>query len=115
MNEHPPTRYARPAGPAPANSAAGAGPAVVAAARCVAAGCTRRCSTGRLPHGRPIKAGLVDELQLFLVPTVVGGGKRALPGDVRSDLKLLDTHRFASGVVYLRYAPGQPDHLAGMS
>ena len=26
-----------------------------------------------------IEAGLVDELQLFLVPVVVGGGKRALP------------------------------------
>ena len=37
------------------------------------------------------------------VPVVVGGGKRALPGGVRSDLELLDTQRFASGAVYLRY------------
>ena len=38
-----------------------------------------------------IKAGLVDEYQLFLVPVVVGGGKRALPGnDVRVNLELLD-------------------------
>src|ERR1035437_8690954 len=29
--------------------------------------------------GQAIKTGLVDELQLFLVPIVVGGGKRALP------------------------------------
>jgi hypothetical protein len=35
--------------------------------------------------------------------TVVGGGKRALPDGVRSDLELLDTQRFASGAVYLRY------------
>ena len=55
--------------------------------------------------GQAIKAGLVDELQLFLVPVVVGGGKRALPGGVRSDLELLDTRRFASGAVYLRYRP----------
>jgi dihydrofolate reductase len=55
--------------------------------------------------GQAIKAGLVDELQLFLVPVVVGGGKRALPSGVRSDLELLDTHRFASGAVYLRYRP----------
>ncbi len=55
--------------------------------------------------GQAIKAGLVDELQLFLVPVVVGGGKRALPSGVRSDLKLLDTRRFASGAVYLRYRP----------
>ena len=55
--------------------------------------------------GRAIKAGLVDELQLFLVPVVAGGGRRALPGGVRSDLELLDTQRFASGAVYLRYRP----------
>ena len=55
--------------------------------------------------GQAIKAGLVDELQLFLVPVVVGGGKRALPGGARWDLDLLDTQRFASGAVYLRYRP----------
>jgi dihydrofolate reductase len=55
--------------------------------------------------GQAIKAGLVDELQLFLVPIVVGGGKRALPSGARSDLELLDTRRFASGAVYLRYRP----------
>ncbi len=53
--------------------------------------------------GQAIKAGLVDELQLFLVPVVVGGGKRALPNGARSDLELLDTRRFACGAVYLRY------------
>jgi dihydrofolate reductase len=53
--------------------------------------------------GQAISAGLVDELQLFLIPAVVGGGKRALPGGVRSDLELLGTQRFASGAVYLRY------------
>jgi dihydrofolate reductase len=55
--------------------------------------------------GQAIKSGLVDELQLFLVPVVVGGGKPALPSGVRSDLELLDTQRFASGAVYLRYRP----------
>jgi dihydrofolate reductase len=55
--------------------------------------------------GQAIRAGLVDELQLFLVPIVVGGGKRALPNRVRSDLELLETRRFASGAVYLRYRP----------
>jgi dihydrofolate reductase len=58
--------------------------------------------------GQAIRAGLVDELQLFLVPVVVGGGKRALPSGVRSDLELLDTRRFASGAVYLRYRPTSP-------
>jgi|ERR1022692_133923 dihydrofolate reductase len=64
--------------------------------------------------GQAIRSGLVDELQLFLVPLILGGGKRALPSNVRSDLELLDTHRFANGGVYLRYAPSQRDHHAGM-
>ena len=55
--------------------------------------------------GQAIKAGLVDELRLFLVPVIVGGGKQALPNGVRSDLELLDTRRFACGAVYLRYCP----------
>ncbi len=50
-----------------------------------------------------LRAGLVDELQLFAVPVVVGGGKRALPADVFLDLTLLDVRRFESGVVFLSY------------
>jgi dihydrofolate reductase len=50
-----------------------------------------------------IRAALVDEYHLFLVPVVVGGGKRALPDGVRLDLELLDERRFDSGFVYLRY------------
>ena len=53
--------------------------------------------------GQAIKAGLVDEVWLILVPVVVGGGKRALPDGVRLDLELLDTRRFANGALYLRY------------
>lgn len=51
-----------------------------------------------------LRAGLVDELQLFVSPAVVGGGKPALPDGVRVDLELVDERRFANGVVYLRYA-----------
>ncbi len=50
-----------------------------------------------------IKAGLVDELQVFVVPFVVGGGKAWLPDGLRSALELVDVRRFAGGVVYLRY------------
>ena len=50
-----------------------------------------------------IKAGLVDECHLIVVPVVVGGGKKSLPGDVRLQLQLLDERRFRSGVVHLRY------------
>jgi dihydrofolate reductase len=53
--------------------------------------------------GHALRAGVVDEIQLFLNPVVVGGGKRALPDGVRVGLELLDARRFGSGVVYLRY------------
>jgi dihydrofolate reductase len=47
--------------------------------------------------GQTIEAGLVDELQLFVVPVVVGGGKSWLPRDVRFDLVLLESRQFANG------------------
>jgi dihydrofolate reductase len=50
-----------------------------------------------------IKAGLVDELQLFLTPIVVGGGICSLRTNVRLNLELLDERRFGNGVVYLHY------------
>ena len=50
-----------------------------------------------------IKAGLVDEWQLFLTPVVVGSGKRSLPDGLRAQLELLDERRFGSGVVHLHY------------
>jgi dihydrofolate reductase len=50
-----------------------------------------------------IRAGLVDEIHLFVVPIVIGGGKHALPSNVRVKLALLDERRFANGMVYLRY------------
>jgi dihydrofolate reductase len=53
--------------------------------------------------GQLIGAGLVDECHLFLCPIVVGGGKRALPDNVRAQLELLDEHRFENGVVHLHY------------
>jgi dihydrofolate reductase len=53
--------------------------------------------------GQAIKAGLVDELQLFFVPVLVGGGTRSLPDDVPLKLELLDEHRFGSGAIYLHY------------
>jgi dihydrofolate reductase len=53
--------------------------------------------------GQALAAGLVDECHLFLFPVLVGGGKRALPENVRLPLELLDERRFASGVVHLHY------------
>jgi dihydrofolate reductase len=52
--------------------------------------------------GQAMAAGLVDELHLFVVPVVVGGGKHWLSGGFRLNLELVDTRRFASGVTYAR-------------
>jgi dihydrofolate reductase len=52
-----------------------------------------------------IRAGLVDEYHLLVVPALLGGGIRVLPGGVPMKLELLDERRFANGWVYLRYHP----------
>ena len=49
------------------------------------------------------RSGLIDECQLFLIPILVGGGKRALPEDIRLELELLEERRFGNGTVFLRY------------
>ena len=53
-----------------------------------------------------IAAGLVDEYRLFVYPVVLGHGRR-LFGDATGvpKLKLVDTQRFNSGIVLLRYRP----------
>jgi dihydrofolate reductase len=50
-----------------------------------------------------LRDGLVDELHLFLAPVIVGGGKRALPDDVRLELELVSERRFESGFVHLHH------------
>jgi riboflavin biosynthesis pyrimidine reductase len=50
-----------------------------------------------------IRDGLVDEVQLLIVPMILGGGKRVLPSQVHIKLDLLDERRFGDGWVYLRY------------
>ena len=56
--------------------------------------------------GDALKAGLVDEVQLFVAPIAVGGGKRFLPGNLRLKLELVDERRFGNGVVFLHYRAG---------
>ena len=57
------------------------------------------------PHlaAHAIRAGLVDEFGLFVVPVAVGGGTSFLPEGIRLNLDLLEERRFGSGFVYLRY------------
>jgi len=40
-----------------------------------------------------IRAGLVDEIRLFLAPILVGGGTASLPGSVHVPLELMDERR----------------------
>ena len=53
--------------------------------------------------GAALRAGLVDELRIFLAPVVVGGGQHQLPTGLRLDLELLGERRFAGGVVLVHY------------
>jgi dihydrofolate reductase len=51
-----------------------------------------------------LEAGLIDEVHLYLEPVILGAGTRFFPPlEARIELKLLDTRRFASGVILLRY------------
>lgn len=50
-----------------------------------------------------LRAGLVDEVHLFLNPIIVGGGNPALPDDLRLPVELLDERRLGDGIVYVRY------------
>jgi dihydrofolate reductase len=58
---------------------------------------------GAVLAGSVIRAGLVDEFHLSVVPVLVGGGQRSLPDDVRVPLELMAERRFGNGVVHLRY------------
>lgn len=48
-----------------------------------------------------LRAGLVEEFRLYVVPKVVGGGLRAFPDDVDLDLELVEEGRL-DAVTYLR-------------
>jgi dihydrofolate reductase len=50
-----------------------------------------------------LRAGLVDELHLFLNPVVVGEGTAALPDGLHAELELESQRRFGNGVVHVHY------------
>lgn len=60
------------------------------------------------------RAGLIDKCHLFVIPILVGGGKSALPDNVRFELELLAERRFLNGAVYLGYRirSGEPADTA---
>ena len=73
--------------------------------RALKEGATRDISVGGPGlAAEALRAGLVDECHVFVNPVVVGGGTAFLPEGVRSDLELMDEHRFGNGVVHLHYS-----------
>ena len=55
--------------------------------------------------GQALAAGLVDEVQLFVWPVVLGGRNPALQTGMRVDLELIDEHRFGNGVIHKTWTP----------
>jgi dihydrofolate reductase len=53
--------------------------------------------------GLALEADVVDECHLFLNPVIVGGGKPAFRAALRRNLELLETRRFGTGVIHVRY------------
>lgn len=56
--------------------------------------------------GQALRAGLVDRLELLLVPVVVGEGPRAIPDGFGARLTLLEQTPLPGGWVHLAYAVG---------
>lgn len=70
----------------------------------------KESASGHLSIGGPhlaaqaFTAGLIDEVQLFINPVVVGGGISFLPDGPRVEFELKDEYAFRNGVVYLGYS-----------
>ena len=51
------------------------------------------------------QADLVDEYSFLVFPIVLGSGKKVFPDGFYTDLKLIESKAFPSGVMLLRYQP----------
>jgi dihydrofolate reductase len=59
--------------------------------------------------GSLLAAGLIDEVRLYVHPVVLGAGTPFFPPlEARTDLRMVDTRTFGSGVVLLRYEVSAP-------
>lgn len=50
-----------------------------------------------------LRAGIIDRVEYYVNPVIVGGGTPWLPQDLRLALRLVEEQRFSDGVVYLAY------------
>lgn len=50
-----------------------------------------------------LKADIVDDVHLFVVPVIVGNGTSCWPSGARLSLDLVDENRFSDGTVHLHY------------
>ena len=56
-----------------------------------------------------LQANLVDEFHVVVHPVIVGGGKSAFKTSLRRNFSLIESRRFDTGSVYLRYhIPSDP-------
>lgn len=53
-----------------------------------------------------MKAKLVDELHIRIVPVVLGKGKSLFENIAEVKLQLFETKKYPSGIVLLQYKPG---------
>jgi dihydrofolate reductase len=52
---------------------------------------------------------LIDEYSLLVYPLALGGGKKVFADGLRTNLRLVETRSFPTGVTYIRYAVERPD------
>jgi dihydrofolate reductase len=50
---------------------------------------------------------LIDEYGLLVYPVVLGNGKRLFPSGFATNLKLVESKAFPTGVMFLRYVTDQ--------
>jgi dihydrofolate reductase len=52
---------------------------------------------------------LIDEYSLLVYPLVLGGGKKVFADGLRTNLRLIETRSFPTGVTYMRYTVERSD------